>query len=309
MATHSYDLFGLIVASEFAIPWAPEAATPGDGDVRIRRARPGEAEDGFQFEVPGVARYRIVGGVKIIVDAGPDVSEETIRLYLLGSALGILLHQRGLLVLHANAIVIDGAAVVFMGPSGAGKSTLAAWFSARGYPVLTDDICAVEAGEDGRIEVLPGLTRLRLAADAASHLGFDTAQGDLCLTSDKREIGLPRTFDAAGAGLRACYLLSESTTGEGGPIRRVMGMDAVQMLMANTYRGVALKELGGSSRHLEACLRVAAHAPCFEAGRSKDWSRFDETAEILLAHARDIVARHQEPPRQARDARSEKQPN
>ncbi|MEG8053162.1 hypothetical protein QP185_07710 [Sphingomonas aerolata] len=54
--------------------------------------------------------------------------------YLLGTALGALLHQRALLPLHCNAIVHDGKAFLFCGDSGAGKSTLAAVFEARGYP-------------------------------------------------------------------------------------------------------------------------------------------------------------------------------
>ncbi len=289
MTTRCYDLFGLTVASDFAISWAPEARRPGAGDVVIRRAPPeGLSDGGFQFEVPDVARYRIEGGREILVEAKPGVSEEAIRLYLLGSALGVLLHQRGLLVLHANAIVIDGAAVLFMGPSGAGKSTFAAWCAARGYPVLTDDICAVEVGPDGGAIVLPGLTRLRLAEDSARHLGVDAAQGELCPASGKREIGLPRDEAKAPCALRACYLLSEAATGAPVVVRSLAKIETIEMLIANTYRGFALQQMGGSSAHLEACVRVATAVPCFEARRTKDWARFDIVAETLLAHGKGV---------------------
>ena len=286
MVTRSYDLFGLTVASEFAIPWAPQTEARGEADVIIRRA--GEeagGEGGFQFAVPNVARYRIVGGREIIVDPAPGVSEEAIRLYLLGSALGVLLHQRGLLVLHANAIVIDGAAVLFIGASGAGKSTLAAWFAARGYPVLTDDICAVDVPADGPIDVLPGLTRLRLAEDAAGHLGVDAAAGEPCPSSGKREIGLPRQQAMGKSAIRACYLLSEAPADAPVSVRPLANIEAVEMLIANTYRGVALHELGGTSSHLAACVRLASTAPCFEVRRPKDWGRFDEVAARLSALA------------------------
>ena len=284
--TRCYDLFGLTVASAFAIPWAPETEACGDADVIIRRAGAGEVDDdGFRFEVPAVARYRIVGGREIIVDPDPGVSEEAIRLYLLGSALGVLLHQRGLLVLHANAIVIDGAAVLFMGPSGAGKSTLAAWFASRGYPVLTDDICAVEVSPDGAIRVLPGLTRLRLAEDATSNLGIDAAEGELCPSSGKREIGLARRQAMQSIELRACYLLSEGPADAPISVRPLAGVEAVEMLMANTYRGVALHELGGTSSHLAACLRVAEAVSCFRIDRARSWRHFDAVADELLRHS------------------------
>ena len=63
-----------------------------------------------------------------------------IRVFLLGSCLGALLHQRGVLALHASAIETDQGAVLFMGDSGMGKSTTLQAFIKRGYKMLADDI-------------------------------------------------------------------------------------------------------------------------------------------------------------------------
>ena len=41
----------------------------------------------------------------------PGASSRNVRVFLLGSAFGALLHQRGLLPLHANAVEVDGRAV------------------------------------------------------------------------------------------------------------------------------------------------------------------------------------------------------
>ena len=97
--------------------------------------------------------------------------ERNVRLFLLGSAFGVLLHQRGLLPLHANAIEIDGRAVAFMGPSGAGKSTLAAWFHDRAFRVIADNVCAISRNSEGRRQAAPGLPRLRLWAEALELMG------------------------------------------------------------------------------------------------------------------------------------------
>ncbi len=292
MVTRSYDLFGLTVASAFAIPWAPETEAQAEADVSIRRAgAEADGSDGFRFEVPNVARYRIVGGREIIVDPMPGASEQAIRLYLLGSALGVLLHQRGLLVLHANAIVIDGAAVLFMGPSGAGKSTLAAWFAARGYPVLTDDICAVEVGADGKARVLPGLNRLRLSDEASERLAIDMSNGQPCPSTDKVEIGMPRGEVVRSARLSACYALTALPEAEHFNVAPLAKMDAVEALMANTYRGHALPQLGGNAIHFESCMKIVARTRCFEVSRAKNWIRFDTVAEAMLAHARETIRR------------------
>jgi hypothetical protein len=102
------------------------------------------------LEVTGTARYLVRGGTEILVDRAPGAAERNVRLFLLGSALGILCHQRGLLPLHANAIVVDGGAYAFAGRSGQGKSTLAAHFQQAGYEVLCDDVCTVSFDADGR---------------------------------------------------------------------------------------------------------------------------------------------------------------
>ena len=78
------------------------------------------------LEYPGAATFLIRGGREIVIDAAPGVEQRLIRLFLLGPALALLLHQRRFLVLHASAVMIDGAAVAFVAEKGMGKSTLAA---------------------------------------------------------------------------------------------------------------------------------------------------------------------------------------
>jgi len=72
-----------------------------------------------------------------------------VRLFLLGSAIGALMHQRGLLVLHGSTVKVGDECVVFLGSSGVGKSTLATQLRHRGYACLGDDVCAISIGEDG----------------------------------------------------------------------------------------------------------------------------------------------------------------
>ena len=108
--------------------------------------------------VPDIAKYLISHGDTVIIDHHPDADDDELRLFLLGSAIGALLHQRDFLVLHANAIVVDGGAVLFMGKSGVGKSTLAAAFNQLGYPIAADDICAIDAGKEQPL-LYPGFPR------------------------------------------------------------------------------------------------------------------------------------------------------
>ncbi len=126
------------------------------------------------------SRYRISpdtwlkNGKEIIIDRAPQADDTDVRLFLLGSVMGALMHQRGRLPLHGSAIRLpDGTAAIFMGPSGVGKSTLAAAFRQRGYVVAADDISLIFTGDDGAPLLQPAYPELKLWAEAAAKIGED----------------------------------------------------------------------------------------------------------------------------------------
>jgi hypothetical protein len=235
--------------------------------------------------VANVARYLIRAGGEILVDPMPGASDRDVRLFLLGSALGILCHQRGLLPLHANAIVADGGAVAFAGASGAGKSTLAAQFQSRGYEVLCDDVCVVQFDEAGRAYAWPGLPRLKLWGDAAAAFGHDSAGLDRAIEGmDKYHVPLESAGPARPIPFRRLYLLSRSADGEEGEVVRLTGMAAMEAVMAQTYRGAYLAPMGLAGRHFRQCAALAASAGIFAASRAWGYDVLEREAKRLEAH-------------------------
>jgi hypothetical protein len=142
---------------------APLASTdPGDdGPVSAYR-------DMIEIVWPRVGCFRITNR-SIVVRPDEDVDDSLLRLYLVGPALAVLLHLRGIFVLHASAIEIDGEAVCFMGESGSGKSTLACALHLRGNRVLSDDFVAV-ASVDGLWRLFSGSFSLKLWPDTVRAL-------------------------------------------------------------------------------------------------------------------------------------------
>src|SRR3989454_2089338 len=59
---------------------------------------------------PYTTLFRSREGREIVVEPAPGVDAGTLRLFLLGPVRAVLLHQRGFLVLHASAVVLDGGA-------------------------------------------------------------------------------------------------------------------------------------------------------------------------------------------------------
>lgn len=239
--------------------------------------------------VPEVGRYRVEGGRTILIDPAPGASDRNMRVFLLGSAMGALLHQRGLLPLHANAVAFGGRAVAFLGRSGAGKSTLADWFAARGHAVLCDDVCAVGFDERGAPLAFPGVPRLRLWEDALARSGRSAADYERSFDGhEKYDVPLAAARPAEPLPLAACYLLGGAPGDEGGPpeagIERLQAGDAVEALVANTYRGGFVHKLGFAERHLRSCLAVARSVPVYRAVRRWGEQQFESEAESLALH-------------------------
>jgi hypothetical protein len=292
-------VFGLTVRSEIKLPELVQVADAGDADIVISLANlppfVGEIAGNFAatdaggvLNVPQAGRYLIRGGREILVEPDPGGSERHLRLYLLGSAFGAILHQRGLLPLHSNAMELEGRAVAFMGASGAGKSTMAAWFHDRGHHVLADDVCVVTQSGDGTPLAHPGIPRLRLWRDALEASGRNAQDHEHAFDdADKYNVRMRISDTATPLPLAAIYLLDapHGDACEQGIIP-LTGVDAIEALVANTYRGAYATLLGRTQQHLSQCLELARQVPVYRLKRIWGFEAFEEQANRVAEHAR-----------------------
>lgn len=294
--TFDYQVFGLIIRSDLPLPELFEAASAIEPDVVIRLASiPDRSEPGLRvhgegllLSVPEVARYSIRRGREIVVDPEPSAHPRNVRLFLLGSAFGALLHQRGLLPLHANAVEIDGAAVAFMGESGAGKSTLAAWFHDRGHRIVADDVCVVSFADDGEAVAHPGLPRLRLWDEALEATGRKVEDFPQSYVGDdgwnKFDVAIGRaTAVDRDLPVRAAYLLERGQAFETQPLH---GIEAAETVFAHTYRGAFVAAAKSELSHWNACLRFVRAVPLFRLVRPWGLSCLDDHCQVVLRHVR-----------------------
>jgi hypothetical protein len=215
----------------------------------------GTHEEAF-IAVRGIGVFRIQGGREIVVDPAPGVDQQSLRVFLLGGALGLLLHQRGYLVLHASAVAIDNVAVVFLGNSGEGKSTLAFALCTEGHGIIADDIVAVDLSEPGEPRVLPAFPRLKIELEAAAALGCDiTALIEFNADDERRHYEALGTAPSHPLLLRRVYVLDESDTPEIVPLAP---QEAFAELIRYSYAVSLLGAPGATSTHLRQCATLAA---------------------------------------------------
>lgn len=301
---YCYFAFGLRIKSEVALPeLAPFARDDfGAPDVTIRfdtievpDVTPAGSlriagEDVF-LTVESTAHFRVRGGREIALSPLPGASERNVRLFLLGSAFGILCHRRGLLPLHANAVVADGKAVAFAGRTGVGKSTLAAHFQSRGFEILCDDVCVISFDDAGRPLAWPGLPRLKLWRDAVEALGHDSENLERAIDGmEKFHVPLSAAASQGPYPLSRVYVLQNLAEGQTPRVERLTGKDALQSVMTNTYRKNFVSALGLAKENFLMAAAVVRHAGVYTAPRRRGFDVFDDEALRLERHFIDAAA-------------------
>jgi hypothetical protein len=265
-----YSAYGLCIDSEIALPELP--ATEGTPDIVIRRGTvrvPSDAasdsddyvrvDDSTLVYRSPYGRFRLSSARELTVDASPGVSSTSLRLAILGRALGALLQWRGLFVLHASAIVRRGSIVAFAGESGVGKSTTALAHLARGARLVADDLVAIDLSAD-HPRVLPAFPQMKLWPDAAEAFGIDIVQHERVHERlEKRMIAVePRFVSGAADVLAEIFILAE------GAPTRVEALDlqgALVELLRHSYAPRIMRALGLQGRHMEQCARLASMLP------------------------------------------------
>jgi len=183
-----------------------------------------------------------------------------LRLFLLGSAFGALLHQRRLLVMHASTIQTARGAVLFVGDSGHGKSTLLAALVRRGYAMLADDVTAVTVDSPSGPVAFTSYPRLRLCADAAARLDYPVAglprvHSPGRVSVDKYVVPVTH-FCATPLPIHAVYTLNIHATPDI-QLEPVNTVERFALVAANTYRPLFLEGLGLRKMHFHAAARLA----------------------------------------------------
>ena len=297
---HFYTVSGLSVGSEIMLPGMNAAEGDAVPEVTIRRAPVPVALEGahasgptwqiadkqFLLRIPDIARFLLSDGREIAFESETG-SDDDIPIFVLGTVFGILLHQREQIVMHASAVRVNGKAVLFCGASGAGKSTMAAALVQRGYPLVTDDVCAISLAGAARPVVHPDGRQLKLWANSIERLELADRRGERVRNRLEKFYVEPSDTSVSPLPLGAVYALREARPPHQPGIERPNVVDAALLLRRHAYRPQLVQRMEQKANYFRAATAIANTAGIFHLSRTLNFAAMPDVLGWLEQHWRD----------------------
>jgi len=292
-----YKGFGLLVKSEIPLPEFIQCQDQGEtvevsvkiNDLTKTWSKLAENENSIivfennvMFQVNGAAIYLIKNGNKILVSPYEGADEDQIRLYLLGTCMGVILQQRKVLPLHGSVIAIDGKAYAFVGDSGAGKSTLASAFLKKGYQLLTDDVIPIQFSKDGCPVVIPSYPHQKLWQQSLDQFGMESSQlRPLFGRETKFAVPVNSQFLQSPLELGGIFELVKSTEEEIN-VQPIQGLERLHTLFKHTYRNFLISRAGLMDWHFATTTLIANKVDLFQLQRPVSHFTANDLTKVIL---------------------------
>ncbi|MDX2360021.1 MAG: hypothetical protein QNK23_04380 [Crocinitomicaceae bacterium] len=222
----------------------------------------------FQINIPQVATISAQNGTEIQIQIHGEPQQEIIELYLNGSVLGAILHQRGILPMHASSFIYSGKTILLCGNSGAGKSTTTAAFCLQGGEFLTDDITPL-IFQDGVPRISPISDSLKLWKDTVDELEIPSQKlREIQPERNKFYYSLESKHTSPIAPDVIIHLISSDI--EIIEVRELSGTEKFESLLNQVYRNEYLdgmKEV--KAEYLHPLIQLSNEVPVFEIKRPR----------------------------------------
>lgn len=229
-------------------------------------------------------------GNEIIVDSISGIENHQLASIVLDIALPAILHQRGLLVLHASAVTVGDAAVAFLGKSGEGKSTMAvamhtygqtvASDRTRGSKILTDDMVALELNTEGDPLVFAGFPQVRLLPETVTAIDgvakYLSPEKDFLTGKHicSNDLWLP----IEPVPLKRIYVLAE---GEEQTIERLPPQTAFLELMRNFYGQALVQSKDAATLQFHRYTKLLRRIPVYCLRRPRSLSQIPDLVRLV----------------------------
>jgi hypothetical protein len=213
----------------------------------------------FLLHIEKVASFHVLNGNEVRIQPDPTGNPDDISAFISGTVFGALMHQRGMLPVHASTVLWQDKCIVFSGNSGSGKSTLAASFILSGARLLADDISVIGV-EKERPEVKPAFPMMRMWQDSLHHLGISNEKLKAVRAGLQKYYFPVNNFVDSPRPIDHFFILSSHNRDEI-ITRSVIGVDKFKILKRHTYLFRGIRDTVQQQQHFVLVNRLAVSVP------------------------------------------------
>jgi hypothetical protein len=230
------------------------------------------------FTWNGEPLFRVKNGKEIIVNSETYINNVLFRSLILGQGMGVLLHQRGHLILHCSGVEINGGVVAFGGWPQDGKSTIVAALNKKGYPLVVDDVLAIKFDSKNKPLVLPGFPRIKLYEDVIEYMADETDTFEKIHPELKKfSYTAINKFKLTTLPLKIIYLLKKSNKNE---ITTNSSPDMLIDLIRQSYT-IHLFDKNERSQNLHQCANLLKSTPLKQLKRDQSLEMLPQLTQII----------------------------
>jgi len=293
-----YKAFGYNIASEFALPELLAGDPQKQPDFEIRQGDLTELWESISreqvdakfaivdqmvvFQVPHTAVFAIEKSGTILVSPLEQSVEDKLRLFILGTCMGVVLMQRKVLPLHGSALAINGKAYAFVGHSGAGKSTLATVLLHQGYRLLSDDVIAVSLQTENQADIIPSYPQQKLWRESIHYLGMEQSTFRPLFERENKFIVPVRSQFCQEPLPFAGVIELVKTEGKVLRMDAIHGLARLNLLYRHTYRKLFILPMGLLEWHFHACTHLSKRLEMYAIQRPVGEFNADKLASLIM---------------------------
>lgn len=306
---YNYVAFGLSVISDIELSaFMPvEEVLPGGDPVKVYQGKaPEEIQEPplerkpfsvfnsreFLYTMPGIARYYVQDGEKVVIEAQCD-DWSSILLFFYSNCMAAVLYQRNLIPFHVSGVFIgERKVLLFAAPSRTGKSTTAVMLEQKGYPAFTDDT-AVLTMDKTKCYAQASYPVMRLWQKSIMHQTLYDETNKKVIRNDvkieKYGFHFHKKFVADKVEVAAIVFLEEKGTDI--IIEKVNPQVSIQLLGDNIYRSQWVNGMKKQVLQFSTLTGIVNRLVMWRAVRPKGLATFESFADAIEEEVIQVILR------------------
>lgn len=215
-------------------------------------------EEELLLYIDNIAVYKICNGSDVFINTHTNSNDLSVELFLNGSVLGAILHQRGIMPFHGSSFVFRNQGVLICGSSGVGKSSVVSAFCQDEGRLVNDDITPICFDKE-HIMMMPLSTKVKLWDDAISLLQLDKTDLKKIRPSLNKYYVSGFARQEEKQPLLHTFIVLRTHNQNNFEIKRPKGIERFNCLRRNIYRKVYLRGMPQTEKKYFGQLLTAAN--------------------------------------------------